>query len=211
MFYSISVMELTPREREVLEFLAEYGRSHGHPPSVREICQGLGLKSPGSLHKVLRRLAEKGAIEMEPRRGRTIRLRAHSGGRTIPVMGRIAAGLPMEAVEELEEELPCDPTLFGGGRCFGLLVKGDSMVGLHIAAGDIAIIEPTEEVKSGEVAAVMVEGVLPEATLKVVKLSPGAMELHAANPAYPPMVFRGEEQRAVRIVGRMVGLIRRWR
>jgi len=203
-------MEITKRQKQVLDFIRQEIRDKGVPPSVREICSHFGLRSPAGVHRILKALERKGYLASARGKKRSWRLaEGVPAGRGIPVLGRIAAGLPIEAQQEQAEELPVDCTLFGSEGCFGLYVRGDSMEGLHIADGDIAIIRPCGDVEQGEVAAVMVEDVLPEATLKVVKKGEGRIELHAANPLYEPLVFRGKEAGRVRILGRLAGIIRR--
>ena len=115
----------------------------------------------------------------------------------------------MEAVENFEEELAVSPSLFGCETCFGLKVKGDSMIGEYIVDGDIAIIRPQKRVENGEIAAVVVEDLLPEATLKRVRRSRSTLILEAANPAYDPLVFKGRSRSQVRIIGKFVGVVRR--
>ena len=205
-------MKLTRREESVIRFVEDFVAKHGHSPSVRDICQGLGLKSPGSMYKVLKSLEEKAMLTMDGGRRRTIR--PNSSVAAIPhkikLLGRIAAGRPIEAQEDILEELPCSPELFGTERCFALLVKGDSMIGRHINPGDIAVIEPDIQPTQGMLAAVMVEGLIPEATLKVLRWDDTSIRLLSANPAYSTMTFRGEERGGVKVLGRLVGLIRRF-
>jgi len=203
-------MKITEREKAVLDFIGSFHEKHGHGPSIREICAGIGLKSPGSLHKVIKRLEEKGLLHMSRGRNRTLRLTSPLHGKRIPLIGRIAAGTPIEANEELLEELSCDPGVFGVSECFALVVKGDSLIEKQIRPGDIAILRPTSEVENGEIGAVMVEGLFHEATLKIVKQRNGTLELHSANPLYPPLIFSGNDRVKVRIVGKLVGIIRRF-
>ena len=210
MFANISPMLLTKRQREILDFIKEYLEKEGIPPSVREICERFGLKSPASVHKILKNLEKKGVLSSKQGKKRSwlpIEPRKKQG--RIPVLGTIAAGQPLEAQENLLEELPVDESLFGCHGCFGLYVKGDSMIDLHITDGDIAIIKPCNDVEDGEIAAVMVDDLLTEATLKIVKKKPGQVELHAANPAYPPLVFKGQEAEKITILGSLAGIIRR--
>ncbi len=202
-------MELTPRQRSVLEFIREYQASNGIAPSVREVCAHLGLKSPGGIHRILRVLEAKGYLTSSPGKKRSWCVRGSVRGGSIPLLGRIAAGVPIQAQEDLEEDLPVDPALFGTSECFGLRVQGDSMVEVHIADGDLAIIRPQEDAEDGQIVAVMVDNILPEATLKILRRRNGAVELHAANSDYPPMVFKGRDRARVRILGRLVGVIRR--
>ncbi len=202
-------MEPTKREKQVLEFIIKYMSREGISPSIREICQHFDLKSPAGVHKILKALEKKGLLKSTKGRKRTWRPAGGPFFKKMPVVGRIAAGIPIEAQSDLIEELPVDCSIFGHEGCFGLYVKGDSMIGAHIEDGDIAIIRPCSDVESGQIAAVQVEGLLTEATLKVVKKRPDRLELHAENPAYSPLVFNGNEVNRVRILGRLAGIIRR--
>ncbi len=207
-------MELTKRQQQVLDFIRRHIEEEGISPSVREICAHFGLSAPAGVHRILRTLQDKGLLVSTPGKKRSWRLsqraRQWSGGCRLPLVGQIAAGVPIEARENLIEELPVDAAaLFGRDPCFALYVQGDSMIDAHITDGDIAVIQQCDDVDDGEIAAVLVEGVLHEATLKIVKKQRSCIELHAANPAYAPMVFKGEEIASVRIVGRLAGIIRR--
>ncbi|MFH1091114.1 MAG: S24 family peptidase, partial [Pseudomonadota bacterium] len=108
----------------------------------------------------------------------------------------------------LEAELLFDPVLFGSDQLFALKVKGDSMTGVHILDGDLAVIRPQEEAEDGQIVAVLIEGLEPEATLKVLRRKKGRIELQAANEAYQPLVFEGKDLGRVTILGRLVGVIR---
>ncbi|MBU0516011.1 MAG: transcriptional repressor LexA [Proteobacteria bacterium] len=201
-------MTITDRQQQVLDFIAAFQAREGFPPSVREICAHLGLKSPGSLIKHLRALEEEGLLGRSPGKKRAWKLTQAPGPRTIPLVGRIAAGTPIMAVENREDDIPVDPWLFGDEDTFALRVKGDSMIEAHIRDGDLAVIRPQAEAQNGDIAAVLVEGIEPEASLKTIRRSPGRLELHPANPAYEPLVFEGEDIARVRVLGRLVGLIR---
>jgi len=201
-------MTITDRQQQVLDFIAAFQAREGFPPSVREICAGLGLKSPGSLIKHLRALEEEGLLGRRPGKKRAWKLTQAPGPRTIPLVGRIAAGTPIMAVENREDDIPVDPWLFGDEDTFALRVKGDSMIEAQIRDGDLAVIRPQAEAKNGDIAAVLVEGIEPEASLKTIRRSPGRLELHPANAAYEPLVFEGRDIERVRVLGRLVGLIR---
>ena len=203
-------MEITKRQKQVLEFIKKHMEQEGIAPSVREICTHFGLKGPAGVHRILKTLEKKGFIASTPGKKRSWRLTQKvSRYRGIPLLGQIAAGLPIDAIENRTEELPVDAAMFGTDACFALQVKGDSMTGVHITDGDIAVISPCEDVNNGEIAAVLVENIIPEATLKIVRKRPDGIELHAANPAYPPLVFAAEEAASVKILGRLAGIIRR--
>jgi repressor LexA len=206
-FYN-DCMKLSLRQEQIIEFMAAYQQKEGFPPSVREICKALGLASPGSLLKHLRSLEEKGLLEnMHPRK-RAWKLTHRNIMKSIPLMGRIAAGSPIFVSENKEDDLPIDPKLFGSDEAFALLVKGDSMIEAHIRDGDIAVIKPRPTAEDGEVVAVMIEGMELEATLKIFRKKNGAVELHPANPAFRVQVFRQEEQNRVTILGKLIGIIR---
>jgi len=201
--------ELTPRQHSVLEFIMEYQKQHRMAPSVREICEHLGLRAPAGIHRLLHVLKDKGYIVAEAGKKRSWRLARHITGQGIPVLGNIAAGVPIEAIENIHEELRIDPEVFGCDRCFGLRVSGDSMIGAHIADGDIAIIRPQQHVANGDIAAVLVEDLLTEATLKIVQRTGTALTLKAANPAYRSLVFRYGGRKRVSIIGKFMGIVRR--
>ena len=201
--------DLTPRQKSVLDFIVAFQKERRMAPTVREIGEHLGLSAPAGIHRLLHVLMEKRYIVAEPGKKRSWRLARHITGQGIPVLGDIAAGVPMEAIENIEEELRIDPSVFGCERCFGLRVNGDSMIGANIQDGDIAIIRPQRRVKNGTIAAVLVEDLLTEATLKVVQRTKTALTLKAANPAYRSMVFRYGGRKRVSIVGKLVGVIRR--
>lgn len=201
--------DLTPRQQSVLDFIRIHQQNEGMAPTVREICTHLGLKGPAGVHRILNLLLEKGYLITTRGKKRSWRLAEMPDPRSIPLIGRIAAGAPIEAQENREDDLPLDPLLFGSDACFALRVAGDSMIEAHIMDGDLAIIRPQSQVANGEIAAVLVEDVLPEATLKIFHYRPDRITLEAANPAYAPLVFEHEEMQRVRVIGHYVGIIRR--
>lgn len=191
-----------------MTFMRDFQAREGYSPTVREICKALCLASPGSLMKHLRALEAGGYIDRTPGKNRTWKLAGAPSGKMIPVLGRIAAGSPILAQENLEAELPVDPGLFGCEQTFALRVKGDSMIEAHVQDGDFAIIQPRQIVDDGQIAAVLIDGIESEATLKILKRKPNRVELHPANSAYDPIVFEGADCARVRVLGRMVGVIR---
>jgi repressor LexA len=201
--------DLTPRQQSVLDYIVEFERKHYMAPTVREICAHLGLRSPAGIHRILNVLKDEGYLLAAPGKKRTYRRGTAVPGRGIPVMGRIAAGNPLEAIENMEEELSMLPEVFGCQRCFALRVQGDSMIEDHIVDGDLAMIRPQKRVENGEIAAVLVEGSLTEATLKRVRFNSSTLVLEPANAAYDTMVFKGPQRKRVTIVGRFVGILRR--
>ena len=189
------------------------------------MCIAMGISSPGSMHKHTRALEQKGYLRKlagkkralsltdkawdflgEPshnpmRSEREVRRGPSSFRRTMPLIGRIAAGTPILAQENREEELPVDPVLFGSEDAFAIRVQGDSMKDAQIQDGDLAIIRPQEYAENGQITAVIVEGIESEATLKIWRHGDDIIELYPANESYEPLVFRGPERAAVEIQG----------
>jgi repressor LexA len=200
---------LTPRQQSVLAYIIEYQRMHAIAPTVREIAKHLKLHSPSGVHRVLNILKDKGYIHDAASRKRSWRSTGALSVGLIPVVGAIAAGDPIAAIEHVEEELAVSPSLFGCEACFALRVRGDSMIKAHIHDGDLAIIRRQLRVENGEIAAVLVESLLTEATLKVVRFTRSEISLEPANPKYKPLVFKGPARNRVTIVGKLVGVVRR--
>jgi repressor LexA len=201
--------DLTPRQRSVLDFMMVFQQRHQMAPTVREIGAHLGLSAPAGIHRILGVLKEKGYLLAEPGKKRAWRFKKQITGRGIPLLGTIAAGRPLEAIENLEEELAISPALFGRGKYFGLRVKGDSMIEAHILDGDLAIIRPQPRVENGQIAAVIVQDRLTEATLKIVRWTRTTLFLEPANKAYDPLAFRGPQRKWVRVLGKYVGVVRK--
>jgi repressor LexA len=196
---------LTPRQEKALRFVRDFLRRRGYAPSVREVAAALRIGTPKGAADHLKALERKGYLVRDARRSRALRVVDAAGGpRGIPLVGRVAAGSPILAEENVEERLDVAPETFGrGGELFALRVRGDSMTGDHIRDGDLAVIRAQPSVESGEIAAVLVEG---EATLKRVRRRDGRVELRPSNPAHKPIVLVGGE---ARVLGRLVGILRR--
>lgn len=201
--------DLTPRQQSVLDYIVEFERKHFMAPTVREICAHLGLSSPAGIHRILNVLKDKGFLLAEPGKKRSFRLGTAVPGRGIPVIGRVSAGLPLEAIENVEEELAMLPEVFGSESCFGLRVQGDSMIEDHIMDGDLVMIQPQKRVENGEIAVVLIDGRLTEATLKRIRYTSSTLFLEPANAAYDTMVFKGPQRKQVAIIGKFVGVVRR--
>ncbi len=201
--------ELTERQRSIVLYIRAHQLQYGISPTVREICAHLGLKGPAGVHRILHRLIDKGILVAEKGKKRSWILTSGPPKKSISILGAIAAGEPIAAITNYEEDLPIDPGLFGCDNGFALVIKGDSMIEAHIVEGDLAIIRPQTTVQNGQTAAVMVEGLLPEATLKIFRERNGRIELHAANSTYKPLIFAGKAKEQVRVVGKLVGIVRR--
>lgn len=149
-------------------------------------------------------MAKKGMVTLLPGKARGLKLTINvpSG---IPVVGRIAAGTPLEAIQDVEEILPVPSQFFRGTDLFALRVKGDSMKDVGILSGDIAVLNRQQDVTDGEIAAVLLDD---DTTLKFVHRRNGVVVLRGANPAFRDIIIRRDDSRSLRILGRYVGLVR---
>jgi len=205
---------LTDREREVYDFVRAYTDRHGVPPKLREIGVHLGVASRGTVHRYLRAIEEAGLIAITPDRARGVRLVSKSTGDltrkagprpTLPVLGRIAAGLPIEAIPD-ETEIDLSEFFMGANR-FVLRVDGESMVEAGILHGDMVIVESRNSARDGEIVVALIDN--QEATLKTFRRNPdGSITLHPANRSMVPMRFAAER---VAIQGVVVGQMRSYR
>ncbi len=205
---------LSTRQQQVLDFLRATVARRGYPPSVREIGEALGLSSPSTVHSHLSALAKAGYIRKDPSKPRAIEILDHAPApappvdtrlRDVPLVGRIAAGSPILAEEDIEEVVPLPTDFVGTGPVFMLHVRGDSMQGAGILDGDYVVVRRQPDAADGEIVAALVDG--EEATVKRLVRRDGKVELHAENPAYPPMVFTD----GVEILGKVVSVLRRVR
>jgi repressor LexA len=153
--------DLTERQQQVLAYIAEYQRNHGIAPTVREIGNHFGLRSPGGIHRILSLLREKGFVHSDGGKKRSWRAVAVIPEKATPVLGKIAAGNPIETISFSEEQIAVSPSVFGSEHCFALRVCGDSMIDAHIVAGDLVVIRPQSVVENGDIAAIIIEDVLP--------------------------------------------------
>lgn len=182
----------------------------GYPPSVREIGEAVGLSSPSTVHSHLSSLVKAGYLRRDPSKPRAIEvLGSHSKSkssnpqlRQVPVLGRIAAGTPILATEEVEQVLSLPTSLVGRGQVFMLRVKGDSMIEAGILDGDLVVIEHGAEGRDGDIVAALVEG--EEATVKRLRRRAGQVILEPANPALSPITYKS----GVDIIGRVNNVIR---
>ena len=200
--------KLTAKQEWVLNFLRQHMRDFGYPPTIREIAERLGLAGPNSAKKFLDILERKGCIRRAVKSSRAIELLDEKKGvftRMIPVVGKIRAGTPLLAVENIEERIAVDSSIARHEDMFFLRVEGDSMIDVHIVDGDLAMIRPQERVEQGEIAAVLIGH---EATIKYFFREKDSIRLQPANPAMNP-VFIGQGKQEVRITGKVVGIIRK--
>ncbi len=203
---------LTKRQSEIYAFIQECQRREGIVPTLKEICKRFGFRSINAAREHLRLIERKGLLHRSPGQPRAIKLavRLPAVGEdtlAVPLLGRISAGQPSLALEEIEDTLPLPRQLFRGKRLFALRVRGDSMVGAGIFDGDVAVLDGEREVRDGEIAAVVVES---EATLKRVFKTSKGLRLHAENPAIPDRFVPASEYNSIRVAGVLVGTMRRF-
>ena len=190
---------LTPRQLKILAVIKSALHDQGYPPSMREIGQAAGLASPSSVKYQLELLEEKGWIRRDPTRGRAIEIllpdqdhATSSAGdkysldqmREVPLVGRIAAGAPLLAEQDIEESFPLPASLVGDGELFMLKVVGESMIEAAICDGDFVVIRSQKTCEKGEIVAAMIDG---EATVKTFTRRDGHIWLLPANPAFSPI------------------------
>ncbi len=197
---------LTPRQRELLDYLELEMERTGSTPSLRTTARALGI-SHTAVASLLRTLERKGWLRRPDRYSRTIQLLAgrDSGpaGRPVPLIGRVAAGLPLYAQQEWDGEIVVDGRIFRGDNLFALRVRGDSMRDAGILDRDIAICEPRQFAENGEIVVALIAG--EEATVKRFFYRGDHIELHPANDAFPVMRYGLGE---VLVQGRVIGIQR---
>jgi repressor LexA len=205
--------ELSDRQRQVLQYIRDTVAARGYPPSVREIGEAVGLSSPSTVHSHLNSLVSAGALRRDATKPRAIVVIDEVSApsvepdriRIIPLVGRIAAGTPILADEQIDDHIPLPVDLTGEGRVMLLEVHGDSMTGAGILDGDLVAVRLQADAEEGEIVAVLVEG--EEATVKRLRRRQGKVILESENPAFEPMVFDG----GVEMVGKVVSVMRRVR
>jgi len=198
--------DISTRQREILDYIRDTVADRGYPPSVREIGEAVGLSSPSTVHSHLSTLEATGHLRRDPTKPRAIEILDHPVTRTdvreVPLVGRIAAGSPILAEEDIEDVYPLPVELVGDGPIFMLRIKGDSMIGAGILDGDFVVIHRQPDALDGEIVAALIDG--EEATVKRLQRKNGAVILHSENPAFEPMVFTD----GVELIGKVVTVLR---
>lgn len=201
--------ELTPTQQRLLDYLQRKIEADGRVPSLRRASADLGV-SHAAVARTLRVLEEKGAVRRSGRYERSVHILNRGGapaiparGRTVPILGRITAGLPMYAQPEWEGTVTVDGELFRGRHLFALRVQGDSMKNAGILDGDLAVCEPRQFARNGEIVAALING--EEATVKRFFLRGDHIELRPENPRFAPLRCRLGE---VLVQGKVVGVLR---
>jgi len=199
--------DLTARQRQVLDFITLYINDHSFPPTIREIQSHFGLKSTKGVKDHIDRLVDKGFLRRTDGAARA--LEVVSSGRIppvtgVPLVGSVAAGLPLLAEQNILEYLPVSKKTARSDGMFMLRVKGDSMTGAAILEGDLVLVRPQPFVEQGEIAVVLLDD---EATVKRFYRRGNSIELHAENPSYAPIICNNDGS-DVRVLGKVTAVFR---
>lgn len=207
---------ITPRQTAILEFIEAESAAKGYPPSVREIGEAVGLSSSSTVHSHLRTLEKKGYLRRDPSKPRALviipdqnvaaaippNIATSFDGDiiSVPLLGRVAAGAPILAAENIEESMPMPASMVGGGTLFMLEVQGDSMIDAGILNGDYVVVRQQANAENGEIVVAMID---EEATVKRFFREKDHISLVAENPAYAPI-----KSRDVTLLGKVVSVFR---
>ena len=183
--------ELSDRQSKILDYIRYVTRARNYPPSVREIGEAVGLSSSSTVHNHLNQLERRGLIKRDASKSRTVQLvqdveidEKRRNVVAVPIVGNVAAGVPILAEENIEDHLMLSPDIAKEGW-FLLKVRGDSMINAAILDGDLVLVRPRQEARNGELVVALVDD---EATVKRFHREGSRVELIAENPAYAPIV-----------------------
>ncbi|MDX8153124.1 transcriptional repressor LexA [Patulibacter brassicae] len=209
-------MDLTKRQQEIFDFIRKYTSSNGYPPTVRDIGKAVGLASSSTVHAHLANLEKLGLLRRDPSKPRAIELfergiesavegvrEAVGHSRRLPLVGQVAAGAPILAEEQVEEHVPVPDVAGGDDGEYLLRVRGESMIGAGILAGDLVVVRPQETARDGEIVVALVG---EEATVKRFFREADHVRLQPENPDMEPI-----RSREARVLGKVVGLMRQVR
>lgn len=198
---------LTTRQLRILEFIRRTVRERGYPPTVREIGEAVGLTSSSSVHAQLANLERRGLLHKDPSKPRAMALDApRADGVPVPLLGRIAAGVPVLAEQHVEEYLSVPIGFVDDTDHFALRVAGDSMVGAGILDADVVVVRRQDDGDDGDIVAALVPGPAEdEATVKRLRRSRGMVTLQPENPAFEPIELGAQG----RILGKVVAVLRK--
>jgi repressor LexA len=199
--------DLQGKSQEILDYIKQQQMEKGYPPSVREICEAVGLKSTSTVHGHLDRLEKKGYIRRDKTKPRAIEILDADSLQFsfkdlvhVPVLGRVTAGQPILAVENIEDTFPLPAQYLPNSDVFMLRVQGESMIGAGIFDGDQVIVKKQEYAENGDYVVALLED---EATIKTFYREKGYVRLQPENPSMEPIITRD-----VRILGKVIGLFR---
>jgi len=199
---------LTTKQKLVLDFLKSEIRQNGYPPTVREICDAVGLSSTSTVHSHLESLERKGYIRRSPAKNRSTEILEedfYTNTRemvNVPIVGRVAAGVPILAEENIEDTFPMPIDYVKNDTCYMLHVKGDSMTDEGILDGDLVLVRQQQLANDGDIVIALVDD---SATVKIFSRDGEYIVLSPANADYEPLVVRECE-----VLGKIIGLYRRY-
>lgn len=200
--------DITARQQRILEFIAETVRERGYPPTVREIGEAVGLTSSSSVHAQLANLEKMGLLHKDPTKPRAMTLAtdgARATGTAVPLIGRIAAGAPMLATEQVEDYVAVPADFVRSGEHFALRVTGDSMIDAGILDGDVVVVRSQDTAADGDIVTAVLPGPAEdEATVKRLGHDGPRVMLIPENPGMTPFEMIGG-----RIVGKVVAVLRK--
>jgi len=214
--------QLSEREQKILSYMKKEIKKKGYPPTVREICTALNIKSTSTTHKDIETLVEKGYIVKDPSKPRALMIKSSNQaddlmfaddpnqGRVertdivdVPLVGRIAAGTPILAEQNIDELFPVPARYVKGGTNFMLTVRGESMINAGILDGDYILVEQQGAANNGDIVVAMVDGFESEATVKTFYKEDGHVRLQPENDAMSPIIVQD-----VKILGKVKGVFR---
>ena len=192
-------------QQKILDFIKAEIDDKGYPPSVREICAAVGLRSTSTVHAHLNHLEEQGLIRRDSTKPRALEVLdgSHARGRSVPLVGRVTAGMPVLAVENIEEYLTLPREIVGRDELFCLRVSGESMIDIGILDGDIVVLRRQDTAENGEIVVAMTRD--DEATLKRIFYEDGRVRLQPENRTMEP-IYADE----VTVLGKLTALIRQF-
>ena len=192
-------------QQKILDYIKSEIEDKGYPPSVREICAAVGLRSTSTVHAHLNHLEEQGLIRRDPTKPRALEVvdGSQPRGRSVPLVGRVTAGQPILAIENIEEYLSLPQSVLGQGNMFSLRVEGESMIDAGIMDGDIVVLRQQDTAENGEIVVAMTPE--DEATLKRIFYEEGRVRLQPENSTMAPIYVD-----SVTVLGKLVALIRQF-
>ena len=191
-------------QQKILDFIKMEIEQKGYPPSVREICAGVGLKSTSTVHAHLNHLEQQGLIRRDSTKPRALEVidGTQARGRSVPLVGKVTAGLPILAIENIEDYLVLPQDRFGRDELFGLRVQGESMIEAGILDGDVIVVRQQNNAENGEIVVAMIED---EATVKRIYYEKKRVRLQPENRFMEPIYAEN-----VQVVGKVVALFRQF-
>ncbi|MGN0497745.1 MAG: transcriptional repressor LexA [Acutalibacteraceae bacterium] len=175
---------LSDSQQKILKYITECSQN-GRSPSVRDICAATGLRSTSTVHSHLKTLKNLGFIDQDEKLNRTIRLANNDPSAAVPIMGKVTAGLPIEAIQDIEGYVPVSESVRRGRELFALRIQGDSMINAGILDGDIVVVNREQTAENGEIVVALIED---EATVKRFYKENGHFRLQPENPSYEPII-----------------------